>query len=90
MSAKHTPGPWEVGIDEGAMVFGGPDCREGVCDTSFKSKNIYQEQADARLISAAPEMLNVLKVLVEQGDFEGFTADFQQQVLAVIAKAEGR
>ena len=68
---KHTPGPWkwERRIDEGATIavwsLRGPRvlCRwwEGIGHTE-------DAQADARLIAAAPELLDLVCCLVHQVD----------------------
>jgi hypothetical protein len=66
MSAKHTPGPWAHdgegivwAVDQ--QAFGGwiADCRNGAMDQN------------ARLIAAAPELLDALKALC--------TADFKDK-----------
>lgn len=60
--SKHTPGPWTVG----------PDSRDklSLCIVSKTGYNItdvtnsQQGRADARLIAAAPNLLQVLKDIV--------------------------
>lgn len=62
---KHTPGPWKVGdvqyshnIGEYQCIYGSPNKHnvvEIVCHTWPNSS--FSQQADARLIAAAPELL---------------------------------
>ncbi len=60
MSAKHTPGPWkEVG---GRAVFG-PD-HIVICRCGNYSKSIMEDEANARLIAAAPDLLDALRNLL--------------------------
>ena len=78
---KHTPGPWEacgkaVHAETGReIVFGGHNTRSGSDE---------EQRANARLIAAAPELLEALKVAVSQASWTGIT-----QAHAAIAKAEG-
>lgn len=60
----HTPGPWTV--DEDNKVWGKAECCDGPkCDmcrvpvASSLAEDSDMEEADARLIAAAPELLEV-------------------------------
>lgn len=56
--AKHTPGPWVIGaIESGQFAVDGAD---GQDVTGW-----LNSEADARLISAAPELLDVLWKIME-------------------------
>jgi len=55
---KHTPGPWSY-PGTGTLV-GGPD-HYRVADVSTSERDAVTMQANARLIAAAPEMLQALK-----------------------------
>ena len=68
MKTKHTPGPWEImtGLQDGIIV--GAD-RKGVVDgDGFASMERTQEenQANARLIAASPELLEHSKYLLKE------------------------
>jgi hypothetical protein len=100
MSATHTPGPWhvnftkfsEVRTDEGALI--------AKCE---KLSGLVNLQANARLIAAAPDLLEALKNLLRAnpGDctIAGRIAETGQPLSAygmarhaagqVIAKAQG-
>ena len=75
---KHTPAPWVVG--RAGEVYSKPRY-ESVC---IVLQTVPQGAANAALISAAPELLEALKLLLEAGDHEWPAAR------AAIAKAEGR
>jgi hypothetical protein len=65
----HTPGPWETQrVEEDRLVLWG---REDALGT-FKIADIYEtanNEANARLIAAAPELLEALELLVgPEGD----------------------
>lgn len=98
---KHTPGPWSVTSepdeeypvwDVGHRTVGGP--LDGdvlhVCDTV--------DEADARLIAAAPEMLEALKwahdfaydAYDDTKHYDKTVAEWLVRCEAAIAKAEGR
>jgi len=90
--SKHTPGPWAVNryITSGNQSLGfhitGP--RDGsVSPVCVGEDTGYGEiDANARLIAAAPELLEALKKAVNR---QGFTNAELITARAVIAKAEG-
>ncbi len=62
--SKHTPGPWTiVGADRFATGIWGPKAEDVVPATSAPML-----QANARLIAAAPDLLEALKVLHAAGN----------------------
>jgi hypothetical protein len=103
---KHTPGPWEYATRFTAKATGplqmiGPDpeCRH-IADIP-RNGDQQRQEADARLIAAAPEMLAALGELVAEWDAEraeqdspqtGFILDTLgiEMARAAIAKATGR
>ena len=61
MTAQHTPGPWSE--NEGFIV--GPDF-ETICDPRClppTAENIVTMEANARLIAAAPDLLEALEAI---------------------------
>ena len=82
---KSTPGPWHVPKDiPGPRVFGSDgwlvaDCC-GICHRS-----VAEEKANARLIAAAPDLLEACKMVIK----EGLTGPSLDAVRYAIAKAEG-
>jgi hypothetical protein len=94
---KYTPGPWEVDESNPNLVARLVDgVYEYVCEvapSSFSTRECSdeQEEADARLIAAAPELLEALQNL--EGQVRLFCeqygeADFETgQARAAIAKA---
>jgi len=87
MEAKHTTGPWSQKLDHKgepeARVLG-PDGSmiaelDGYCD------DYRTEIANARLIAAAPELLDALQNAVEDEP----NATFADHARAIIAKATG-
>jgi hypothetical protein len=90
-----TPGPWRLHPD-GLSVFGaGPDAQQ-VADLGVCSPNIRRNEqfANARLIAAAPAMLEALHavwVLAETMDIGNFErARICETVGGVLDQAEGR
>jgi hypothetical protein len=86
---KHTPGPWEVDL-------GGMDAKVICPDGRFFMVGdiVYHEENkdNARLISAAPDLLVAANVLIDRLEKMGYT-DFHVEEISVlqsaIAKAEG-
>jgi len=82
---KHTPGPWKV-ID-------GNEVYSGVTPIAQSWATVDEQEANARLIAAAPELLSALKALKEQ--LESEEADGHNRTVhlividSAIAKAEG-
>ena len=88
---SHTPGPWEVVRLSGV---GGP-CAIRMAYKPPSGRTFYGVQAiyldaDARLIAAAPELLEALKhCLLEHGGYT-IKGETERIARAAIAKAEGR
>ena len=94
MSA-HTPGPW---TSRGTCIYGsGAKVAEVPSRLTTPGATLFpvEATANARLIAAAPELLDALKAFC--GDYESkqetrdisLTAAYQH-ALTIIAKAEGR
>lgn len=101
-NAKHTPGPWQAEW---------PDCGEyryvsstvtTMCPETAVCRLNQSQEADARLIAAAPELLEALYEAEEyfdnradaDHDETGFVPNKEMKLLvsirAAITKAEGR
>lgn len=93
----HTPGPWKYGKN----LFAGTEFTVVQTD-SFHLAHVFTTagdplsdgfallptEANARLITAAPELLEALRYVAEN-HHEG-AGEFEDKVLAAIAKAEGK
>lgn len=92
--SKHTPGPWESDFHEGEYLI------SGVTDGHRHFVAVGRREANARLITAAPEMRSALSEVfsmiedVRTGKIERgvnlYLADAQAVILDAIAKAEGK
>ena len=83
---RHTPGPWAFdasGDNWQILTKGRNDAL--MCDESYYPW-VPDNEADWHLIAAAPELLDALKCLYDQG----IDTIFEPMVKAAIAKAEGR
>lgn len=87
---SYTPGPWNYGEDQrGRKKVFAPDHREVVRAMSARPERV----ANARLIAAAPELLEALKELLPEGWGDDDTMDHMPGVKRAryaIAKAESR
>lgn len=68
MEAKHTPGPWTVGQEMNSERPGSVpvvalvrDSLEGKMHVAFVNGKAGEQEANARLIAAAPDLLAALK-----------------------------
>ena len=94
MSATHTPGPWRVSPSvEGMLcIFADVNHRQDgyldacVCAVSAIMDKTEIDEANARLIAAAPELLEALERVVAIADRD--TVEFNA-AKAAIAKAKG-
>lgn len=78
--SKHTPGPWKVGKSEGNGIV----CFVGsveVATTTNEDPLMYDLEADARLISKAPELLDALQMLVKVSEQKGVDCRLQKQLI---------
>lgn len=85
MSEKHTPGPWTAGRRAGART---------CIDSERDNVAAAWSDADAKLIAAAPDLLEVARLFVDYAETTEFDrgpckADVEA-ARAAIAKAEGR
>lgn len=103
MESKHTPGPWAVGFSDGTgptYITAGdhPALKKteesivvvvsGATD-DWGVEHGVRNPADAQLIAAAPDMLALLRELVDlEGPQPGNVA-WARKVQAVVAKATG-
>lgn len=86
---KHTPGPWEIGTrKDGSRWFSIGNPATG----PHYQADIFCSEADARLIAAAPDLLDAAKVTLRALEAEygrrGAEVNFPS-MYAAIAKAEG-
>ena len=93
--AKHTPGPWQT-VVEGhrlsvwAEGYGFIHTHES---PQVNVKALEIADANARLIAAAPELLEALKVIMTEFQFaerDEVTQKVYAQAELAVAKAEGR
>lgn len=96
MTTKSTPGPWEITSDQlqgtdnlivwGNMQTGGP--QPAVCGIYPLRDAREEQEANARLIVAAPDMLKVLKRAMEFAEGDGRNGFQWHEVRVAIAQAE--
>jgi len=89
---QHTPGPWRL---EGLMVNshampGGSVCLMSNCDSFGELSQAPNFEANARLIAAAPVMLDALKDALCSLEISCQSDYVTGRVRAAIAAAEGR
>ena len=87
--SKHTPGPWAANkptqSNGRAEVYAGPMLVAQAFNWMLDAEGDEQCWADARLIAAAPELLEALKLALS---IIGFGKE-HDAISAAIAKAEG-
>lgn len=87
---KHTPGPWQT--DEAIVFVEGKEEDFAICHTQAKHTNTLPYEtslANARLIAAAPELLEAGEQLLYQLSINGDVQQAAQDLANVIAKAKG-
>jgi len=91
MSAKHTPGPWAIDWNVSRIDVFSADAATLVATIrrSTLSAGIDDvAKANARLIAAAPELLEALKAITAAPDLRTYGLAMQNACIA-IARAEG-
>ena len=94
MKDKHTPGPWivaedQVGDDDGNTIADVTLFNEWNTTEGIVTKEMPWE-ANARLIAAAPELLEILEESVWYIDFgDSGAIEWHEQMEKLIAKIEG-
>lgn len=104
MTSKHTPGPWKhVGVGEHNRIVGphgdslflvgmyGQFGRSGpLPNRATHIASIVEEEANASLIAAAPDLLEALKSMVNYANLGAYErADAMKAARAAITKAKG-
>lgn len=93
MSAQHTPGPWHVRHLHGRNEFGVFHYPAMFSDKSRTERVDNRcgefKEADANLIAAAPDMLELLRSVVANSSVQVKQPDLCEQIEAAIAKATG-
>ncbi len=93
-TTQHTPGPWVV---IGEQVYAPDDCDHhpvADCTTNHSCRDEWDVEANARLIAAAPDLLEALQHIQRCIPLGGFAqihhkSDTWAQIDAAIAKATG-
>ena len=100
MSAKHTPGPWRPTFGQLVRVFP-KGSNSPICGVHIRGKFVGKQKrsheeadANARLIAAAPDMLEALKEIETRLSGDGYVDSDDKvaglmSIRAAIAKAEG-
>lgn len=95
--SKHTPGPWEVNTNTEAGQYNLVSPVSGRCFMECWSQPDFHNSGkdNAFLISAAPELLEALKAMLETVKKEPLFNNMKYDVLGIqvnkaITKAEGR
>lgn len=87
---EHTPGPWQAKLDDyqkGAWNIG-PNAGETVARITGRAGLIPQAEANARLIAAAPDLLNALQSLAKTAPAGDLYSHKWAQARAAITKAK--
>jgi hypothetical protein len=87
--SKHTPGPWFSQYDDNGFYEIGSEAVS--LRLAFTHGEGDTDEANARLIAAAPELLEALKDLLYQAKLSENEGGWDfEQATAAIAKAEGQ
>ncbi len=87
--SSHTPGPWNVlEFKESLHITGGP--RKRGLSLARIVLDDDEDKANARLMAAAPELLEAAEWLLAEAARESGHFESAKQLRKAIAKAEGR
>lgn len=96
MTAKHTPGPWTPEFGEAYRVRAQQDGGQVAIMMNLKGqhglagrRNGDEVAANARLIAAAPELLDALQAIINDGLHCDVVPHLHTKARAAIARATG-
>ena len=90
---KHTPGPWFAVADKGQTII-----RTSRSSAAFsplaivkgdKRDTLKDQEANARLIAAAPDLIDALSEIINDGGKFVMTNETHRKARAAIARARG-
>ena len=87
--SNYTPGPWQVGDLSPKTIYKGDISFAEVYIEGVSQERKAQAHANARLMAAAPELLEALKEMLETLEIFDLSFDCMHQAWQAIAKAEG-
>ena len=91
--SEYTPGPWaffDTHPDKACYYIQEKNHLDEIAAIYRYERNPCNTLADARLIAAAPELLEALKMMLEMSEMGGFGKAYAEDVArAAIAKAKG-
>jgi len=98
METKHTPGPWEQGTQTRGSTTLVARIETGFAVAEMRNVHFREEaEANARLIAAAPELLEALQLAysvlmdcIPDADCDLYKRDARRKARAAIAKAIGK
>lgn len=90
--ATHTPGPWRTGHlgEDRVYTKSGAQLCTVMPRRDDPSRSSQEDFANARLIAAAPDLLEVLMVVEARLDEINSRSDLSFKVRSAVAKAVGR
>jgi NMD protein affecting ribosome stability and mRNA decay len=90
VGCEHTPGPWQTEPQgEGARGHWLHDGEEEYVALACRRVSRSEEEANARLIAAAPDMFDALERLLDQRKAGFFTEYAWEAARAALARAKG-
>lgn len=89
MDAKHTPGPWQVNHGDQFQVCDADGKVRGCSPIATMHGSASEKRANARLIAAAPELLEVAQLILAEDLLDFLPEEYVFRVRAAIAKATG-
>jgi len=90
-NTKHTPGPWRTNSKTNCIESAHEDYQFSLIAKIATGEDQYQEDANTRLIAAAPEMYDCLQGLIDEIERCGVKVSAELELLAnqAIARVEG-
>lgn len=86
--SKHTPGPWVYVPVKGSIPILHVYCPDGM-GAFHLSRGDAEQDSNAHLIAAAPELLEALELAGQSAGYQYMTRETREAISAAIAKAKG-
>jgi hypothetical protein len=86
---EHTPGPWKYRTDFMDCPYVASKTKQMIADVNLIFVSAKEAKANARLIAAAPDLLEACRLTIEAGYHNEASRAAVFAAQAAIAKAEG-
>lgn len=87
METKHTKGEWVISKESITYIQTNESIPTVICDFAYAGPRILEEEANAKLIAAAPDLLEALTTLLKVFQTDGSDYEDDQKAISKAKQA---